>query len=107
MSTDFLDSILEPKTPVDTRAAGHWLVAPARAKDSAEQEKVEAAMLEMAERYDLLDGCPLWPVPFYDESGRLEPLSDAEAKALKVTFGVTAEEYSELYNNGGQHGIED
>lgn len=83
---DFLDDILEPqkKAAADT-SKGHWLVVGVRAKSSEENEASEAQYL--ATRF--------LPIPFYNEAGELEPLSNQDLADLR-DMGVSPDEYKVL-----------
>lgn len=98
---DHLDTLLKSNAvPADADAGVpvfRGMAVPARAESSAELEAEEAAMIEAIQHPDLLDRNPLWPIPFYNEDGELDPPTKQDAANLKDYFGVSVAEYMLLH----------
>jgi len=93
--TDPLDQFLQPEP--ETTAADPFrfqgMVVRPRAKDSAEIDERERAMLN-----GKLDNSLMWPIPVYgDDRMTPDPLTKSEIEILRDIFGVTPEEWLALY----------
>jgi hypothetical protein len=93
-----LGNLLDPETETDPKADySRCAVVGRRFKSAEEAEAAEAAYLARMTDPSLLDKNPLWPIPTLDADGNVEHLTAAEREQLTEFFGVTEEEYRQLY----------
>jgi hypothetical protein len=93
MSDDPLEFFTRPTDEPATADTSHMMVVRARAKNSAEMEAHEQAIIN-----GRLDASMSWPIPFYEDDDRITPapLTRVDIEILR-TFGVTADEWRALY----------
>lgn len=95
---EFLDDLLQPDAGAADDDGGRFqgLAVEERCASSEELEQEEADYLAAMNDPALLNHNPLWPVPFIDSEGKVM-LSKQDVAELKNFFGVTEDEYRQLY----------